>query len=84
VRQLELEKNQLKRQLENEKNKPREDAKILKQLQKEIEELKETYGSRGRSYQILGVRKDATWEEVKKVYRGLSMTYHPDKHDGAK
>ena len=31
-------------------------------------------------YEILGVSKDATAEEIKKSYRKLSLQYHPDKN----
>ena len=31
-------------------------------------------------YNILGVSKDATAEEIKKSYRKLSLEYHPDKN----
>ena len=31
-------------------------------------------------YEILGVSKDATAEEIKKSYRKLSLEYHPDKN----
>ena len=33
-------------------------------------------------YQILGVEKTASQEEIKKMYRKLSLMYHPDKTQG--
>lgn len=35
-------------------------------------------------YQILGVARDATSEEIKKVYRRLARQYHPDVNPGDK
>ena len=29
-------------------------------------------------YQILGLQKDATQEQIKKAYRKLARKYHPD------
>jgi curved DNA-binding protein len=35
-------------------------------------------------YKILGIDKKATQEEIKKTYRKLAITYHPDKNPGNK
>ncbi len=35
-------------------------------------------------YEVLGVGKDATLDEIKKSYRKLAMQYHPDQNPGDK
>src|SRR3989337_3940121 len=35
-------------------------------------------------YEILGIGRSATEEEIKKAYRNLARKYHPDLHPGNK
>ena len=35
-------------------------------------------------YEVLGLGKDASEQEIKKAYRKMAMQYHPDKNQGDK
>lgn len=34
-------------------------------------------------YQLLGLRENASQEDIKKAYRVVAQQFHPDKHQGA-
>ncbi|MEY4805522.1 MAG: hypothetical protein RL331_2052, partial [Bacteroidota bacterium] len=37
----------------------------------------------GEAYKILGLKPDASPQEIRRAYRGLVKKYHPDKNNAA-
>ncbi|MDH3996466.1 MAG: DnaJ domain-containing protein, partial [Desulfobulbaceae bacterium] len=35
-------------------------------------------------YEVLGIKKDSSAQDIKKAYRKLAMKYHPDRNKGDK
>jgi DnaJ like chaperone protein len=35
--------------------------------------------SRSIDYEILGLKKDASWDDIKRAYKKLAIQHHPDK-----
>ncbi|WNE40812.1 MAG: Chaperone protein DnaJ [Mycoplasmataceae bacterium] len=84
---LEQEKQRLSGKLNEYVELMKEYLKETKKLRSKYEKLIASSHSSTKSkdyYDILGISRDNTWEEIKKVYKGLSLTYHPDKHNNSK
>ena len=62
-----------------------EREKIKKELEEEIrkhgdpfKEFREKFGLKTNNYEVLGLEKTASKEEIKKAYRNLCKKHHPD------
>lgn len=62
----------------------RDAAHIFRMSDERINQLKGRFGGHnaGSAYQVLGLHRDASNDEIKKAYRKLVTKYHPDKVTG--
>ena len=47
-----------------------------------FQNISDIHNSRDNHYTTLGINKNASYDEIKKAYRKLSLNYHPDRNAG--